>query len=723
MRRIPNIFHRSQHSSAKQEHVEQATDRTRDVVSVVGDNPITLPEDDTLGRASVARSFAHQVLELDSRQGVVVGVLGAWGTGKTSFINLAHAEFDRAHVPVLDFNPWMFSGAEQLVERFFTELAAQLKVRPAFADIAQDIARYGEALTGLAGIVGLGVFIPIAGVASEALNKALERRRREGIGGRRAKLVKALSNKSQPMVVVLDDIDRLSSAEIREVFKLVRLTASFPNIIYIVAFDRSRVEQALSEEGIPGRDYLEKILQVAVDLPAAPSHFLQNQILKAIEDALSGITNPGPFDNEIWPDLFMEIVRPPIRNMRDVRRYAAALHGTVNALKGEIALADVLALEAVRTFLPDVYAQLHCAFEALTKTASFTSLSYGSSSEETLLKASIDSLIAAGHEYEGVVRSMVRRLFPAAERHMGGSHYGDDWKGTWLRERRVAHEDILSLYLERVAGEGLLAFTDAERAFALLADRAAFDTYLRSLDAEHLEHVIASLQLWEKDFAPEHVVSGTIVLMNLLSDLPERPRGMFEVGARHIVYWVTTRLLQSLTDPGSVEAAVREILPELTSLGAKLELIEDVGYRKGMGHKLVSEAAAVEFERNWREAVRSASKSELEDERQLFSILLVVKQQTEIDEPQLSIPQDSNLTLAILRSARSDVRSQSAGSIAMRRSPQLAWDALTELFGSLDELTVRIDQLRQSKPEGETELFSLVDKYLGGWRPSEFGGD
>ena len=27
-----------------------------------------------------------------------------------------------AGVPVIDFNPWMFSGAEQLVDRFFIEV-------------------------------------------------------------------------------------------------------------------------------------------------------------------------------------------------------------------------------------------------------------------------------------------------------------------------------------------------------------------------------------------------------------------------------------------------------------------------------------------------------------------------------------------------------------------------------------------------------------------------
>ncbi len=86
---------------------------------------------------------------------------------------------------------------------------------------------------------------------------------------------------------MLDDIDRLTTSEIRDIFKPVRLTANFPNIIYIVAFDRIRVEKALTEQNIPGRDYLEKILQVSFDLPAVPAHVLSKQVTEAISDALS----------------------------------------------------------------------------------------------------------------------------------------------------------------------------------------------------------------------------------------------------------------------------------------------------------------------------------------------------------------------------------------------------------------------------------------------------
>ena len=62
---------------------------------IVSDNPIKSPKDDAIGRISIAQNFVQHVRALDTTEGVVVGVLGPWGSGKTSFINLAQKEFEK----------------------------------------------------------------------------------------------------------------------------------------------------------------------------------------------------------------------------------------------------------------------------------------------------------------------------------------------------------------------------------------------------------------------------------------------------------------------------------------------------------------------------------------------------------------------------------------------------------------------------------------------------
>jgi predicted KAP-like P-loop ATPase len=462
--------------------MSEREEEARAQTMIPADNPIKDATQDTLGRAAVATRFAGEVLAQDVSEGMVVGVLGAWGSGKTSFVNLARQEINERGATILDFNPWMFSGAEQLVATFFVELAAQLKLRPGLGEIGVGLEEYGEAFSGLGWLPFVGSWIERGRLLNKGLSKFLQRQK-EGVGQRRAKIERALAALEKPIVVVLDDIDRLATSEVRDVFKLVRLTASFPNVIYIVAFDRLRVELALAEEGVPGRDYLEKILQLAIDLPAVPEHVLSRQIFAALDAALSTIERPGTLDEQAWPDVFMEVIRPLIRNMRDVRRYAVAVRGTVAALDGQIALADLLALEAVRTFLPDVFVKMPGAIAGLTTPAP----SFGGA-DPPILQEQISELVDVAGERGGVLAALVARLFPAAQRHLPrGTHYGADWTKSWLRDRRVAHEEILRLYLERVAGERLEAFREAERAWAVMADEQALDEFLRSLDATALK--------------------------------------------------------------------------------------------------------------------------------------------------------------------------------------------------------------------------------------------
>ncbi len=160
---------------------------------ITGDNPIKNPEDDVIGRDADARKFAQNMLELDPSEGVVVGVLGPWGSGKTSFINLARNELKKKKIPILDFNPWMFSGTAQLVESFFIELASQLKMdrNGRLTKVSKLFETYGKTFSGLGWLPFIGPWINRSSGAAKILSKLFQPRQ-EGIGDRRCKLEQAL---------------------------------------------------------------------------------------------------------------------------------------------------------------------------------------------------------------------------------------------------------------------------------------------------------------------------------------------------------------------------------------------------------------------------------------------------------------------------------------------------------------------------------------------------
>ncbi len=92
--------------------------------------------------ARIAERIAVEARTAPSDGGFVIALCGTWGSGKTSIGNMvAEAiEIDEDSV-VVRFNPWMFSGAEDLIGRFFGELAATLGKREAkFRTVAKRVA-------------------------------------------------------------------------------------------------------------------------------------------------------------------------------------------------------------------------------------------------------------------------------------------------------------------------------------------------------------------------------------------------------------------------------------------------------------------------------------------------------------------------------------------------------------------------------------------------------
>lgn len=685
---------------------------------IAADNAILDAREDALGRTGAAQLFVEQVLAVDASDGLVVAVLGTWGSGKTSFVNLTREGFASSSVPVVDFNPWMFSGADQLVDWFFSEIGAELKLRPGLGHIGELFSQYGDLFSGLGWIPVAGPWIERARVANKAFATLLQRRKK-GSRDQRVKLRDALAQRSVPLVVIIDDIDRLTSKEIREIFKLVRLTANFPNVVYVLAFDRYRVEEALHEDDIPGRAYLEKIVQIEIDLPALPGEILQSSVLGAIQESVDASGVDGPFSKSAWPDTFSEIVLPLIATMRDVRRLALSIFGTMRSVGEHVDAGDLIALDAVRVFLPDVWAQIPSSLAGLTTTRSFGA--YGGQ-EPPYLKAQVEGLMASAPAgREDIVRSLITRLFPAAGGRMGGTSYGSDFEPRWLVDRRVAHQDVLRLVLERTLNAGLRSHMSAEAALLAMSDVKSFAAYFDDLDdADQISDVLAALYNLSRSFTDANVVPGLVVSHNLLPRLAPRNQGMASIDGRFVVGRLTYLLLERLSDsPETVLGLVRESLPQIDSLWGRYELITSVGHRENAGHKFVDVAAAKELEKEWREQVRKAPAVKLATEQELFHLLLRVKNDAGGDEPSLYIPEAAEVTLAVLRSARHDVRSSAIGNRAVFHEQRLYWNHLAELYGSEDALEDRVESARPFSEPADRELYELVDRYLSGWRPRD----
>lgn len=155
--------------------------------------------------------------------------------------------------------------------------------------------------------------------------------------------------------MVIDDIDRLSNEQIRQVFQLVTSVAKFPNTIYLLVFDKDIVVKALEkvQEGC-GTDYLEKIIQMPIQIPDIKPTKLRRILLERLNNILSKCTEVGVQQSR-WGSLFETCIAPFVDSLRTINRLCNTVQFKLSSIAAEVDFTDIAAISALEIQYPIVY--------------------------------------------------------------------------------------------------------------------------------------------------------------------------------------------------------------------------------------------------------------------------------------------------------------------------------------------------------------------------------
>jgi hypothetical protein len=582
----------------------------------VADRPIQAKDEDRLERGGVVKAIVATVERAPST-GFVMGLAGGWGEGKSSVLNMVAEELEaRELARVVRFNPWLFAGSDELLLRFFSEFAAALRLggRPG-KRAASALSKLGATLNRLGPVPLVGGPLEASGTVAQGAARLLEAG--TSLHDRQRDVKRALLNLNQPVVVIIDDIDRLRSQdEIAEMVRLVRLVGDLPGVTYLVAYEREEVARALGDGALSrGEAYLEKIVQTVFELPAVRRDLLDNLLTEAMGESI-GTLSQRRFEPRLFEALQIAGLRRLFRNVRDVRRFASALPATVATLDDEVELSDLLALEALRLLEPQVFALIADHPDALTTLSSETALGSRHTVEEH--KRVVTQIVEVARQPR-IIEDLLRQLFPAAGRHLGGGSYSTSFASEWRAEGRVASLEILMIYLERGLPEGMLSARQISTAVATLDDREALERLIADTREDHLIQLLERLEGYTGGLQ----LDDPTMTIEVLAEAAARLRPRDQRGLRYDGHVAVSRLLLRIMrglDPDQVKTIMHEV--RWPDLSTRAEIVGMVGYRRA-GNHLVTEAVAAELERQMIEVVLAAPSAELVQEPELARLLWI----------------------------------------------------------------------------------------------------
>ncbi len=606
-------------------------------------------------------------------------------------MNLMKEQFQQESVHgVIEFNPWMFSGSEDLVGQFFAQISASFTSNNAAHDrrklfLAQNLLRYARILSPLTKVISIPLVSAGIEVATNALDESvLNAGKSPSLAEVRGLITEDLARLEKPVVILVDDIDRLSTSEIREIFKFVRLTGNFPNLIYVLAFDRERVEEALSDGNPGGRAYLDKILQLSYTVPRVPREHLQKQLLQSLEEVTDERSwNKILQDPRIF-DVFWEILNPLFSSLRDVSRFELAARPVFQTLTRQMNPLDLVVLESLKILRPDLMSQLGRLRGEL---GGMTNEQFFSRSETEVWPIGIRNILERFPDDQQLLTAVLDRIFAAAR---GQGLSGED-SSQLLRDRRVGASRFFSLYLEGVPDSDLRAFSCSKQLFVAMNDASSFSSELGMVADDDLQDVVGELRNFRAEFSVDTAVPASIAILNSVHRMPWNgpDRGLLGATREQTVRGVVRDLLAAESEPSCRQHMVDSIWRSLTSYSSKFVL-----WRAMSSFYSFQEFSEVEVLRELAERLCNEFLTEPPADRESeWDAARVLAFIATVREPSLLSPILANpeVSAQVLNSARFIQRPCQSVTRETDERTHLQWNSLVAVFGTSQGVLDAVD--------------------------------
>lgn len=317
----------------------------------IEDNAVTNVEDDHFRRSIAAKEIARLIKLTRNKKSFAIGILGEYGSGKTSFLNLIHGELSGIDVLKIAFDPWSAGSPETIRREFFDLLAS--KVAEIDLSMSSLIYSYGRRLAGfdarsLSWLNWL-VFLGNKGSVQSS--------------GEYSRINQMLRATGRKIVITIDDLDRLHPAEIMEVLKLIRNTANFSNVFYLVGYDKGYVQGAIKTLNEAGSlDYLDKIFQLEIPLPKREEDDLLDTLQERLKEMVTS-EHYAVFENVMIPNGFRSRYEKAysgvLRQGRDVVRFINGFKIIYKLIGEEVDFECLVLLELIKFRFPAIYELLY----------------------------------------------------------------------------------------------------------------------------------------------------------------------------------------------------------------------------------------------------------------------------------------------------------------------------------------------------------------------------
>lgn len=320
---------------------------------------------DLLNRLDFANHLANVLLLNHDDDCLTVSLEGEWGYGKTSVINLVKGALNEKETApiIIEYNPWLAGKPESLIQDFLLQFSSQLNIK----DNSEVALKASKELIAYSSLFSVAKLVPGAEPWASIVEKVFSKfgsstkkiaeLKKLDLLGKKKKVVSAIEKIRTPIIVVIDDIDRLTPSETFQVLRLVKAVADFSGTSFLLAFDSSYLVSVLDKNDIVNAsEYINKVIQLRVPLPVISERGM-NELANVELDNLSdkNLTDRFEGDQERLSWIYHHYFKHLIKNPRELKRFFNHLRFVLEQVEGQVCFSDLFSLSIIATKANAIY--------------------------------------------------------------------------------------------------------------------------------------------------------------------------------------------------------------------------------------------------------------------------------------------------------------------------------------------------------------------------------
>lgn len=448
---------------------------------------------DLLNRLGFSNHLAEALLLKHNDNCLTVSLEGEWGYGKTSVINLVKGVLkEKEQAPIIiEYNPWLAGKPESLIQDFLLQFSSQLSIKDNSGialKAAKELVAYSSLFSVAKLVPGAEPWASIVETGFSKFGNATKKiaeLKKLDLLGKKKKVVEAITKIETPIIVIIDDIDRLTPSETFQVLRLVKAVADFSGTAFLLAFDANYLASVLNKNNIDNSsEYINKVIQLRVPLPVISDRSM-NELASIEFKNLSekNLTELFESDEERLSWIYHNYFKHLISNPRELKRCFNHLRFVLAQVEGEVCFTDLFALSIIATKANLVYEHIKRTPEAYIGKR-FSNDGLMMDKQEEIIKSYIDErsklLKSFDRKENKLISELLGEIFPALDSG-GFSHYGVDDNDA---AGRVSAAQRLYIAFHYITPEGYISDQEIMQFISGEIDRTEFLVNVLEEDAD-----------------------------------------------------------------------------------------------------------------------------------------------------------------------------------------------------------------------------------------------